>query len=101
MISDGWAATAASSEIVPANEFRDSLTIQSYGDEEVCLAFGKTAVFTQGLTLQVSGDAVTVNGWLARLAVYAICDGGNICTGGYQEGGHCNLALAGIVEVVP
>lgn len=86
MVKGSWAATAASSEIVAANEHRGSVIVQlqSAGDE-TSLAFGEAAVFGEGVQLINAGDFVEVKGHQARKAIYAICDTANSSSGGYQE----------------
>ncbi|MFA5186697.1 MAG: hypothetical protein WC551_09495 [Patescibacteria group bacterium] len=83
MISGTWDATAASVEIVAADHYRDSLTIQLQNTTQVYLGFGAAAVAGSSLTLITTGDSITVRGHLARQAVYAI---GNGASGAYQEG---------------
>lgn len=83
MISGTWTAAAASTEIVPASEYREKLTIQLQSATQVYLGFGVPAVAGESLTLLGAGDSITVRGHLARQAVYAIGSG---ATGAYQEG---------------
>ena len=98
MYADVWAATQASSEIVPEDVHREHLVIQLHSGDPVCLAFGETAVFSRGMKLMVAGDSVKIRGWLARHAVTAICDTGGIAVGGYQLG-DAQMEMAGVVEV--
>ena len=79
-----WTATAVSSEIVPANVYRDKLVVQMTSANPVSLAFGEDAVFADGVQLRVAGGVVIVTGALAREAVYGICPT-NDGVGGYQE----------------
>ncbi len=78
-----WSATAASSQIVAADEHREFLLIQHTNATQVALAFGITAVAGNGVQLYNKGDTALVTGWMARLAVNAIGNGG---TGVYQDG---------------
>jgi hypothetical protein len=83
MAKGSWSATAASAEIVPANEHRDSLLIQKTNATTVALGIGEAAEAGKGVQLTNAGDAAVIRGWQAREAVYAIGNGG---TGVYQEG---------------
>ena len=81
-----WAATAVSSEIVAANEYRGSLVVQlQSGSDPTSISFDEDAVFDEGVQLIDAGDFVEIKGHMARLAVHAICDSGNTSAGGYQE----------------
>jgi hypothetical protein len=77
--------SAASEEIVAADEHRAELTIQLRGSAVIELAFGETAVAGEGIKLIKPGDSVQVKGHLSRLAVYGI---GTQTTsnGGWQDG---------------
>lgn len=78
-----WSATAASTQIVAADEHREFLLIQHSNATQVALGFGVTAVATSGVQLYNKGDCALITGWMARLAVNAIGNGG---TGSYQDG---------------
>ena len=83
MAKGNWAATSASVVIVAANEYRDTLTLQKTNDTDVSLGLGEAAVLGEGVQMLVVGDAVTLRGYHARNAVYAIGNGGQ---GTYQDG---------------
>lgn len=83
MAKDSWTATAASTEIVPANVYRDVLLIQKTNATAVALGIGEAAEANKGIQLTNVGDVVVLRGATARNAVYAIGNGG---TGTYQEG---------------
>ena len=78
-----WSSTAASTEIVPADEHRDSLLIQKTNDTTVALGIGEAAVAGEGVQLVNKGDTAILNGASARCAIYAI---GNEGAGTYQDG---------------
>ncbi len=86
MTRGAWAATAASSEIIAADEYRDKLTIQLHSGDITALGFGEAAVFAEGIRLVAAGDTVEIEGALTRGAVYAICDAASSSAGGYQKG---------------
>lgn len=67
-MKDSWAATAASTEIVPADEHRDSLLIQKTNATTVALGIGEPAVAGEGVQLVNAGDAAHLNG------CRALCD---------------------------
>ncbi len=83
MSKGNWAATSASAEIVAANIYRDTLTLQKTNDTDVSLGLDETAVLGEGLQLFTVGCSITLKGYHARNAVYAIGNGG---TGTYQDG---------------
>jgi hypothetical protein len=80
-----WAATAASSELVAANNDRENVVLQLHSGSATALGFGEAAVFTDGLQLITVGGTITIKGHQARMAINGICDGGNTSTGGFQE----------------
>ncbi len=80
-----FTGTAASAEAIAADVNRDLLCIQMIdATAEITMAFGVDVVADEGIKLVNIGDSVTIRGWLARLAVNVIGDGG-ICV--YQDGG--------------
>ncbi len=83
MAKGNWAATSASAVIVAANEYRDILTLQKTNDTDVSLGLGEAAVLGEGVQMLVVGDVVTIYGYHARKAIYAIGNGGQ---GTYQDG---------------
>lgn len=85
MAKGSFSATATSSEIVAANEYREGVTLQFQSGDPVSYAFGEDAVFNEGLKATAAGDTVKVTGHLAREAINAICDTGETASGGYQE----------------
>ena len=86
MAADNWAATATSAAIVDADDNREYLTLQLLSGDITALAIGEAAVYGSGVHLLAAGDSVTVRGWIAREAVYAICDTGDSSTGSSQDG---------------
>ncbi len=86
MVAGTWAATAASSVIVAASNNRDILILQLHSGDVTALAVGEAAVFAKGVKLYSVGDTVTLTGWMARQAIYGICDTALTAAGGYQEG---------------
>ncbi len=83
MAKGNWTATGTSAEIIAANEYRDTLTLQKTNDTDVSLGLGETAVLGKGLQLFTVGCSITLRGFHARSAVNAIGNGG---TGTYQDG---------------
>ena len=83
MVSGAFVGTAASAELLPANEYREFITIQLQNDTDVSIAFGEAAVVGECLKLSNTGEAVTVRGWLAQKQINIIGDG---AAGAYQEG---------------
>lgn len=82
MAAIGWElAAGVAKEIVPADFYRDELTVQLQTSEfeqavdAVYLGFGETPVIGTGLCLGNQGHTVRVLGAKARLAVNAICAG--------------------------
>ncbi len=83
MAKGNFTATSASTEIVPANEYRDSLLIQKTNATAIALGIGEAAVAGEGVQLTAAGEVAHLRGAAARHAIYAIGDGG---TGTYQDG---------------
>ena len=86
MSKGAWTSTQATSEVIAADSFRESLTVQmtTAASSPTNLAFGAAAVVGNGVQLVNIGDSVTVRGHLAALACNAICDTGLTSGGGYQ-----------------
>ncbi len=63
------ANSAASEEIIAADDNRDYYVLQLHTEESVYLAFGEDAADATGIRLQKIGDWVEVRGAKARLAV--------------------------------
>jgi hypothetical protein len=84
MAKGSWTATAASAEIVAADEYREVLVIQK-GTNAVAVAIGigETAEAGKGIQLLNIGDVLILRGAMARKAIYAI---GNTGAGTYQDG---------------
>jgi len=83
MAKGKYTATAVSTVLVAANEYRDQLTIQHTNATQIALGIGEDAVAGEGVQLFAKGDSVKLIGPLARLAIYMLGDGG---TGTYQDG---------------
>ena len=83
MAKGNWAATDASTEIVPANEYRNHLTIQKTNLITVAIGIGEAAVAGEGIQLDNIGDCLMLEGAQATEAIYAIGNGG---TGVWQDG---------------
>lgn len=86
-----WTSADASTEIVPANEFRDHLFMQfeisNSNGYSVSLGIGEAAVVLEGVQFWTGGSIFTIHGADARKAIYAINNvSGQTCTGFYQEG---------------
>jgi len=81
MGSGSWTSTGASSQIVPANVYREKLVIQCLTGTLIYLGFKDAAITGTGVYLAAAGSVIIVNGAMARVAVNAIGTG----TGGYQE----------------
>lgn len=65
--------SAASEQIIAADEYRDHITIQNHtASAPVFLGFGEDAVNLKGIKLIYPGCSVRVTGSKARLAVYGI-----------------------------
>ena len=80
-----WSATAASSVLIVADEYREELVIQHHSGDSVFLAFGDDAVEDEGIRLDGSVvPVVVVKGAKAREAVYGICATAKSATGGWQ-----------------
>lgn len=79
--------TAASTEIVPANVYRQKLVLQCHSitGGSVSLAFTENAFYAEGVQLTAAGSTIAVDGALARGAVNGICTGVNTAEVGYQE----------------
>jgi hypothetical protein len=83
MTKGAWAATAADSEILEADDYRGEYTIQVGTGGPVWLGFGEAAVLNSGVWL-IEGGNITIDDHRARLSVHAICGVGATATGGYQ-----------------
>ncbi|MFA5186696.1 MAG: hypothetical protein WC551_09490 [Patescibacteria group bacterium] len=85
MISGRWEADDyVDAEIIPADGYRDILTIQLHSAKGcVYLGFGAAAVVDESLLVVEPGDSVTIRGHLARQSVHAL---GSLSYGAYQEG---------------
>jgi hypothetical protein len=79
--------TAATTEIAPANVYREKLVLQCHSitGGSVSLGFGVDAVYADGMQMLAVGSTVAVAGALARSAVNGICDAGQSAVVGYQE----------------
>lgn len=80
---NSWAATAVSAVIVPADPYRDHLTIQKTNATQIALGLGVPAVAGKGIQLINIDSSVYLYGSDAQRAVYAIGNGG---AGTYQAG---------------
>jgi len=83
MAKGTFTGTAASTLLVAANEYRDTLVIQKANATSVALGIGEAAVAGEGIQLTNVGDAAVLKGAAARVAIYVIGNGG---TGSYQDG---------------
>ena len=83
MAMGSWTATGASTVIVTANEYRDTLLIQKTNLTVVAIGVGVAAETGKGVQLGNIGDTLILKGAQAREAIYAIGNGG---TGTYQDG---------------
>ena len=85
MISGRWDADGyVDVEIVPADNYRDILTIQLHSAKGcVYLGFGTEAVVDESLLIVSPGDSIAIRGHLARQSVHAL---GSLSYGAYQEG---------------
>jgi hypothetical protein len=90
MAKGAYLATAASTLLVAADEYREYLTIQHGNATAVALGIGVPAVALSGIQLFKAGDSVKICGAQARLAVYVIGNGG---VGSYQDG---NVSYSGV-----
>ena len=81
-----WSITVHGTQIIPASEYRDNLTIQITDGWPVWLAFGEEAVIGEGICLLAPGDSVKICGDVARAGVYAKCLNPLGAMGGWQEG---------------
>ena len=79
--------SAVSSEIAPANQYREKLVLQlhSITGGSVSLGFGVDAIYADGVQLYAAGSTIAVSGALARLAVNGITTGVNTGVVGWQE----------------
>ena len=79
---------ATTTEIAPANEYRDKLVLQvhSITGGSVSLGFGVDAVYADGVQLLAAGSTIAVAGALAGSAVNGICNAGQSAVVGFQEG---------------
>ena len=78
---------ATTTEIAPANVYREKLVLQvhSITGGSVSLGFGVDAVYADGVQLLAAGSTIAVAGALARSAVNGICTGAYSAVVGYQE----------------
>ena len=83
MSKGSFSATAASTQIISADEFRDYLTIQKSNATQIAIGIGEAAVAGEGVQLINIDASLELRGVAARLAIYAIGNGG---TGTYQSG---------------
>ena len=83
MAKDNWTATAASTQIVSADNYREVLTIQKTNATAVAIGIGEAAIAGKGIQLVNVNDVLVLRGAAARKAIYAIGNGG---TGTYQDG---------------
>lgn len=78
-----WSATQNSAEIVPALKHRRKLTIQLQSGDETAISIGNTAIFGYGYQLVNVGDDLVLEGPDAEKAIYAVCNTGNLSSGGW------------------
>lgn len=83
MAKGSFTVTGVSTEIVPADEHREYLCIQSADDKNFSIGVGEAAVNGEGLTVYTMGGSIRLRGAQARRAIYAI---GNGASGGWQDG---------------
>ena len=83
MSKGSWTATAASTALVAADEYRDQLFIQKTNNTTVALGIGEAAVAGEGIQLTNVNDVAVLRGAAAREAIYMI---GNNGAGTYQTG---------------
>ncbi len=83
MAKGSWSATAASTVLIAADKYRDTLLIQKTNNTVVALGIGETAVAGEGIQLVNINDMAKLSGPAARGVVYMIGNGGN---GTYQSG---------------
>jgi len=84
MAKGSWNALDTSSEVIPASEYRDKITVQLHSGDVTALGFGESAVYGEGILLMVAGDSVELAGALSRCAIHAVCNVGKVSSGGYQ-----------------
>jgi len=75
------AATAVSSELVPASANRHEVVLQHISGDPVYLAFGETPVVDQGLCLWENCPTIIINDHRAGEAINGICDSGESASG--------------------
>jgi hypothetical protein len=83
MSKGSFSATAVSTQIVAADEYRDSLTIQKTNATQIAIGLNEAAVAGKGIQLINADSSIELRGVWATMAVYAIGNGG---TGTYQSG---------------
>jgi len=76
--------TAASAEMLAADNYRDSVTIMLYDDTApVAIGIGEAAVADEGVVLRELGDSVEIRGYAAIKQINIIGNGGIVT---YQTG---------------
>lgn len=83
MSKGNFTATAASTEMIAADNYRDHLTIQKTNATQIAIGIGVAAVAGEGIQLINIDSSIELWGVEARAAIYAIGNGG---TGTYQSG---------------
>ncbi len=83
MENGSWSATAVVSEIIPADMYRGSVTLQLYSGDPIYIAFGSDPVVGKGIRLSATFPLVVVSDHRAMLAIRVVCDAGQTASGGY------------------
>lgn len=84
MAKGSWEATDESSLLIPADKYRDLVTIQLISGDPVAIGIGEVAVYGEGMMLLSVGDYLGVNGYQAKEAISVICDTGKVAAGSFQ-----------------
>lgn len=83
MSKGNFTGATLSAEIIAADAHRDYLTIQKTNTTQIALGLGEAAVTGEGIQLINVGSSIELYGVEARMAIFAIGNGG---TGTYQSG---------------
>ena len=79
-----FAATAADSVVLAADEFRSEVNIQHRSGDEAFIGFGELAVVDEGMSVSSTFPVLLITGPLCGMAIHMICDGAGTAGGGYQ-----------------
>jgi len=78
MAKGAFTGTAASTEIVAANAYRDGIILQHTNATAIEIGIGEAAVAGSGVKLIKIGDTLVLRGADARAALYGIGNGGTL-----------------------